>query len=533
MLLQPKQPLYLALLLAFFTIILSIFYRPLFPIDETRYISVAWEMWQGDNWLVPMKNGQFYTHKPPALFWLINLTWATFGVSEFSARIIVPFIACCNYLLIVKLAKLVYPNSAQAAKFSPIILISFLGWFIYVPSSMFDLLITVFILITYINLYRFALTAKYSYALIAGIGFGVSLLIKGPVAFVYTLPMIITYRYWRTATMSENRTWYMGSLIALVCGIAIVLSWAIPAVLTGGKEYANAIFWEQSAGRIKNSFAHARPFYWYLVALPLLLLPWLAMKQFWSSNFFKPSNETRAGNRFCLLIFVSVLVLFSCFSGKQVHYLYPVLPIIALFLASNMPSTMQSREPFLALLMIITSIVIFSSYYWLGNIFYNASMDGLNYSWGVIPIICSLILMNLQTIHNKLKIDSLSIALISFNFGLFILIPFLSPILFQLYDVNATAKYIHQLQDMGREVTYRGEYHNQFQFSGRLKTPIKEIKHDNYLIDETPNSQRNTVMVMTQRHLTSEDKQNSLFYSSYRGKFIVIKGITDLDENID
>jgi 4-amino-4-deoxy-L-arabinose transferase-like glycosyltransferase len=31
--------------------------RPLLPVDETRYLSVAWEMWLGGNWLVPHLNG--------------------------------------------------------------------------------------------------------------------------------------------------------------------------------------------------------------------------------------------------------------------------------------------------------------------------------------------------------------------------------------------------------------------------------------------------------------------------------------------
>lgn len=31
--------------------------RPLTPIDETRYVSAAWEMWLRGDFLVPFKNG--------------------------------------------------------------------------------------------------------------------------------------------------------------------------------------------------------------------------------------------------------------------------------------------------------------------------------------------------------------------------------------------------------------------------------------------------------------------------------------------
>ena len=39
--------------------------RPLLPIDETRYLTVAWEMWLDGSYLVPHLNGEIYTHKPP------------------------------------------------------------------------------------------------------------------------------------------------------------------------------------------------------------------------------------------------------------------------------------------------------------------------------------------------------------------------------------------------------------------------------------------------------------------------------------
>ncbi len=52
-----------------------IFTMPLLPIDETRYLTVAWEMRQSGHWLLPTLNGEPYSHKPPLLIWLINLAW--------------------------------------------------------------------------------------------------------------------------------------------------------------------------------------------------------------------------------------------------------------------------------------------------------------------------------------------------------------------------------------------------------------------------------------------------------------------------
>ena len=35
--------------------------RPILPIDETRYVSVAWEMWARGDFLVPHLNGSPYS----------------------------------------------------------------------------------------------------------------------------------------------------------------------------------------------------------------------------------------------------------------------------------------------------------------------------------------------------------------------------------------------------------------------------------------------------------------------------------------
>src|SRR5262247_2750100 len=59
----------------------ALFIRGPIPIDETRYLSVAWEMWLRGDFALPMLNGVPYTHKPPVLFWLMHLGWSVFGVN--------------------------------------------------------------------------------------------------------------------------------------------------------------------------------------------------------------------------------------------------------------------------------------------------------------------------------------------------------------------------------------------------------------------------------------------------------------------
>lgn len=107
----------------------SLAIRPLFPIDETRYASVAWEMWVRHDFLVPYLNGETYSHKPPLLFWLMQLSWWLFGVNDWSHRIIAPLFSLATLYLSQAVAKQLWPDRRQIAELTPFILLGFFsGW---------------------------------------------------------------------------------------------------------------------------------------------------------------------------------------------------------------------------------------------------------------------------------------------------------------------------------------------------------------------------------------------------------------------
>lgn len=103
----------------------SLAIRPLFPIDETRYASVAWEMWVRHDFLVPYLNGEAYSHKPPLLFWLMQLSWWLFGVNDWSLRIIAPLFSLATLYLSQVVAKQLWPGRSQIAELTPFILLGF------------------------------------------------------------------------------------------------------------------------------------------------------------------------------------------------------------------------------------------------------------------------------------------------------------------------------------------------------------------------------------------------------------------------
>ena len=94
-------------------VVTALFTRPLLPVDETRYASVAWEMWARGDFLVPYLNGEPYSHKPPLFFWLIHAGWWLFGVSEWVLRAVSPLLAIGTLLAATHLSRRLWPEDSE------------------------------------------------------------------------------------------------------------------------------------------------------------------------------------------------------------------------------------------------------------------------------------------------------------------------------------------------------------------------------------------------------------------------------------
>jgi 4-amino-4-deoxy-L-arabinose transferase-like glycosyltransferase len=356
-----KKNLITAMTIGFGTIILHYIYRPLLPIDETRYASVAWEMWLNHDWLVPYMNGLPYSHKPPLLFWIINITWNISGVSEWGVRLIIPMIALSNFYLTYQLAKLIYKNNFEAVNYSPLILVNIMGWYLYIPFLYFDQLLTVFILANIYFSWCYAETNKKTYYIFAGISMGLAMLTKGPVTLVYLLPVFISYPCWRKSNMICCSDWFKGCIANFSIGTGIILCWAVPAAINGGPDYAKEIFIWQSFNRINKSFSHAKPFYYYTLLLPVLLSPTCFSFALWRVKKWLPLSKE---DKFFFYNIPSTFLLLSCISGKQIHYLLPLFPLLSIYLASKLKLEHFKIEPILISLLLLLALTCFTSSYW-------------------------------------------------------------------------------------------------------------------------------------------------------------------------
>ncbi|WP_372592350.1 ArnT family glycosyltransferase, partial [Guyparkeria sp.] len=254
------------------TIVTSLLARPLMPVDETRYLGVAWEMWQTGSWVLPVLNGEPYAHKPPLLFWLIHAGWAVFGVNEITARLVAPAFALGSLFLLRLVARGLWPDVPLAARLAPWILLGCVYWLGFATMVMFDQLVVFFVLLGVLGLVRLGQSRRIGWSwLFLATGLGV--LAKGPFVLIYLVPLTVAAPWW--AGVPRNWRWFIRAGVVGFLGSSLGLLWALWAAHIGGPALAEELLWKQMVGRTVEAFDHAEPFYYYLLYLPLLTLPWL------------------------------------------------------------------------------------------------------------------------------------------------------------------------------------------------------------------------------------------------------------------
>lgn len=467
-------------LLWLFLIGMNLAVRPIMPVDETRYLSVAWEMWLRGDFLVPHLNGETYSHKPPLLFWLMQLSWAIFGVNDITPRLISPLFALGTTYLSSFVAREIWYEYENIAHNTPYILLGTGFWLVFSTLTMFDMLLAFFVLLAIYALLRFSKTLAWREIGLIGFAIGGGVLSKGPVVLLHILPVALLAPFWLKNPQFRWREWYLKLFVAILIGAVLALMWAIPASLLGGEAYRNAIFLGQTSGRLVKSFAHQLPFWWYLEFLPLLLLPWLLFKPFWQGILRLGFDDY--GIRFCVAWILPVLLAFSLISGKRIHYLLPLMPAFALFFArtiSKSSAIYKWKDAYSNLWFLLAFAALGLALFPLLNPIFHFREDlmALNPLWGagLLVVMCSFLFFLCQEIKH----------IIFYTCTLAILVPtFFAASYFDIqrarFDTKPIAEKIAQFHQEGKAVVFvTDKYHGQFQFTGKLTKPLEIVSASN------------------------------------------------------
>lgn len=506
-------------------VMIGLFSRSYFPIDETRYVTVAWNMWLNGDYLVPNLNGMAYSHKPPLLFWLINLGWKILGVNDWWPRLIPSLFALASVFLTRKIANILWPNQTEIKDNASLILLSFSLWIVYSTALMFDMLIAFFTLLGVLGLLIVLQTRQSSGWLIFTLSISGGLLAKGPTILLQLLPLALSAKFWHKDQVLNLKNWYLPLFYCILGGVAIALLWAIPAGIRGGAVYQHAIFWGQTADRMVDSFAHNRPFWWYLPILPLLLFPWLLWGEFWRGlwiGLFKEKNLLNDSSvRFCVAWLIPVFIAFSFISGKQVHYLLPLFPAFALLIA-RLSSNQYSTSRKLVLPVAIATLIL--GFVFLGLPSYIQTQSNVAIWIAKIPLgLGVFILMHAILIVTlpKKSHSSVVIQLTLMSISLATTVMFvLMHTAGNAYDVRPISKELKKLEIAHIPTAFIGKYPGIFNFLGRLEKSPDLLKLET--IDAWFNAHPNGRVVNYFHDINTINPKQVEFLQPYKGSTAVI-----------
>lgn len=505
-------------------VLAALAFRDPVPVDETRYLSVAWEMWLRGDLLVPHLNGEPYSHKPPLLFWLIQAGWAAFGVNEWWPRLVPPLFALLTVLLTYELARRLWPAEPLRHELTPWMLAGSFFWALYTPMTMFDMLLAAFTVAAMLGLVRVDGAARARTAaggwLLFGTALGLGLLAKGPVMFVHALFPAVLGPLWSPAARHRAAAWYGGLAGGLLIGAALVLAWLLPALARGGPAYEEAVLWHQTADRVVDSFAHGQPWWWYLPWLPLLLFPWLLWPPAWR-GLGRLRERPDAGVRLCLAWVLPALAILTLVSAKQPHYLLPLFPGFALILAAAVqraptPRTRADQWPPAAGLILLGAALLAPGFGWGPHV--PDWTAGIAPFWGLAVAALGVAL---GVVHSA-PTERLARSLAAATMGAVLLLDMaLYGATGAIFDLRPVAERIRLLQEQGLAVAHVNTYHGQFNFLGRLRRPLDPVSTGRELERWLRAHPDGWVLYYTERDGAPD--RGAPFVTRYRGRWLYLR----------
>jgi 4-amino-4-deoxy-L-arabinose transferase-like glycosyltransferase len=325
---------------------------PLLDPDEGRYAEMAREMIESGDWLAPRLNYVDYFEKPPLFTWLQAASLSALGLGEWGARLPAALAGLGTLALVVLFgARFLGPRAGLLA-----------GW-VHL-TALLPMILARYAIID--GLFAFTLTATWfagwcafreedrraarRWSLAASAALGLAVMTKGIAALALTALVagaVLVLRGGR-GKVGALLFWPGPLLFAL-----IVVPWHLLMELRH-PGFLHFYVVVQHFGRLVQD-EHARPFWFFLVLLPVAMLPWTLLL------FPALADALRRGLRarrrgagepgdgtalFLLICAAAVVLLFSASRSKIPPYILPALAPLSLLLGAYLDRARESwRAP--------------------------------------------------------------------------------------------------------------------------------------------------------------------------------------------
>ncbi|MCA8979520.1 MAG: glycosyltransferase family 39 protein [Planctomycetes bacterium] len=326
-----------ALLLAGYFV--PICFRPLFIPDEPRYGELAREMVASGDWIVPRLDGVRYFEKPPLLYWATGAAISVFGTTAFAVRLTGALSVALVGWLLVRAARRA-GIGRDAGAWGALVWAGSLLVFAIGSLGVIDSLLSLLLAATLLALYEWCTCEdrrRARRALFAcGAAAGLAFLAKGFLAFavpgVVAVVLLTVERRW---SRLWRDIWLPLGAIALV-----VAPWSI-AIALREPDFWRYFFFEEHIKRFAGEGAHhAEPFWFYVPVLLGGLFPWSLLIPTTAVGLSLTRGAERGASersflRFLVIWVLAGLAFFSASRGKLPTYVLPLVPPLALLVATG------------------------------------------------------------------------------------------------------------------------------------------------------------------------------------------------------
>ncbi len=322
------------LIFCYFVFFFNIGNYALMDVDETRYVSMARDMFNTKDFLTLYLNGEYFFEKPPLYFWGECLSFALFGhVSEFSARFPVALYGTlCTFLMYFVGEKVV---SRRYGLISAVILATTMEFVMLAKFAILDIVVTTCIgfsvMFGFLTQFVEEKKVKYFWWLFY-IFSGLAVMAKGIPGFVVPFGTMFFVAIFNKSFKKIFKPQYfiVGSLLFLL----IVLPWHIVMFKMHDPLFFNEYIVKHHLNRfISSSEIHRhQPFYFYFLTILWGTFPYILsaiaagisrLKNF-EKIIFQNMSDSRKFLWFNVIGFCVTMLFFSSSSTKLITYILPV-----------------------------------------------------------------------------------------------------------------------------------------------------------------------------------------------------------------
>jgi 4-amino-4-deoxy-L-arabinose transferase-like glycosyltransferase len=347
-----SRPVLTLILLSALTLLTGLGRQAITDSDEGFYAEAAREMVETGDWLTPHYNYEYRWEKPVLYYWLAAATYVVAGASEWAARLWSALAGIGLTLVTWGIARTVRAGNAPStaaddtsAWLAGAIVATCFGYFAEARLALPDLLLAFWITLTIWSALRAGTTGRIAWWIVAGVGGGLGLLTKGPVALV--LPVIVVLPAWWVGR-KDSRVSVHGIALAIVACLAVGLPWYFAMWRVHGTHYLQVFFLENNVQRFATEqYNGLRPVWFYVPIVLGGLMPWSAyLVTFAIAAATKLARRRQGSNIDWPLIFWAVmpLLFYTASIGKQPRYILPVLPPLAIVISRAMLRGIRQSE---------------------------------------------------------------------------------------------------------------------------------------------------------------------------------------------